>query len=159
MRKATLQWSDLFKAGSIPGQGHFIPLWPNGSCHFLQAVQCHWPPAGGLREIFYALLILLFQREFQWCLPSSLEQLLVKQFVQHRHPPGKEKENFEHYSGQYNLHLNTNNALVGRDILTATKCTVHPVTVTPASRTCSWAFEPLNEGSKDGWMLSIFPGN
>lgn len=45
-----------------------------------------------------------------------------------------------------------------KDVLTATKCTVQPVTRTPACNTNLWAFAPLKEGSRDGWMFSIFPG-
>ena len=42
-------------------------------------------------------------------------------------------------------------------LLTATKCTVQPVSVTPASSTCLWASTPLNEGSSEGWMLRSLP--
>lgn len=45
-----------------------------------------------------------------------------------------------------------------KEVLTATKCTVQPVTRTPACNTNLWAFAPLKEGSRDGWMFSIFPG-
>lgn len=41
--------------------------------------------------------------------------------------------------------------------LTATKWTVQPATRTPACRACFWAFTPLNDGSREGWMLSSFP--
>lgn len=44
-----------------------------------------------------------------------------------------------------------------KEILTATKCTVQPVTRTPASSTNLWAFAPLKEGSRDGWIFKIFP--
>lgn len=45
-----------------------------------------------------------------------------------------------------------------KEVLTATKCTVQPVTRTPACNTNLWAFAPLKEGSRDGWMFNIFPG-
>lgn len=38
-----------------------------------------------------------------------------------------------------------------------TQWTVQPETLTPASRAWRWACRPLNEGSREGWMLSIFP--
>ena len=46
---------------------------------------------------------------------------------------------------------------VCRQWLTATKCTVQPVTRTPASKANLRALAPLKEGRRDGWMFSIFP--
>lgn len=46
----------------------------------------------------------------------------------------------------------------GQEVLTATKCTVQPVTLTPACSTSLCACAPLKDGSSDGWMFRIFPG-
>lgn len=51
------------KPGPTPESGGFIPFGPNRSCHFLRAVQSHWPPARGLGERPYVLLISLSQTE------------------------------------------------------------------------------------------------
>jgi len=41
--------------------------------------------------------------------------------------------------------------------LTSTKWTVQPVILTPASRANLWAWAPLKDGNRAGWMLMIRP--
>lgn len=49
------------------------------------------------------------------------------------------------------------NHKVDNQALTETKCTVQPVSVTPASSACLWACMPLKDGSRDGWILRRRP--
>ena len=47
--------------------------------------------------------------------------------------------------------------LLGHGLLTATKCTEQPDSLTLLANTCSWAFEPLNDGSRDGCTFNMRP--
>lgn len=49
--------------------------------------------------------------------------------------------------------------MIGKRMLTWTKCTVQPVTLSPLCRTCWWAFLPLTDRKSDGEAFKIFPGH
>ena len=57
---------------------------------------------------------------------------------------------------KYQINFSTNYRDQYR-ILTATKCTVHPDSLTPAFKASRCALAPLNDGKRDGWTLSNLP--